>query len=99
MTIATLSDIKKGAEAFLKSPSREGLTAVEKAAYNEFVDFMKLARECEWDMEICAKSLVGGPRCAADAIRGYIEENQPEPDHFGNAADRGYDERKERGEA
>jgi hypothetical protein len=99
MKLASLADIEQGAAAFLKSPRREGLTAVENAAYNEFMDFADLARDCEWDMEMFAFLLTRDARKAMDKTLERIEESQPELDEFGNAADRGYDRLKENGEA
>jgi hypothetical protein len=100
MTIATLSDIEQGAEAFLKAQTKVPLSPVEKAALREFVHFgVEATSGYELDLQMYALLLTGEPRKAADGLREHIEDCQPEPDHFGNAADRGYDERKERGEA
>lgn len=92
-SLPSLSDIQQGAEVYLKAPYAKEITPVERAAYNEFMELIDFAVDCEWHLYIFAFLALGRYTEAYDYFMAGVEMNQPEPDAFGDAADRGNDAR------
>jgi len=92
-TLPTLEDATQGAEVYLNAPYAKEVTPVDRAAYNEFMQVVEGIVDCEWHIDIIALLLNGEARKAMDFLNEKITDNQPQGDAFGDAADRGNDER------
>ncbi len=93
MKIPTLLDIEAGADVFLNMASAKDFSPVDRAAYNEFMDGIDVIVDCEWHLQVIALLLTGRKNDAHDYLINKIAEYQPEPDSWGDAADRGNDAR------
>ena len=93
LTLPTMSDIVQGAEVYLNAAKLTQVTPVERAAYAEFMEAYDVSVDNEWLLHVFALLATSQHREAMDFINECIEKAQPEPDAFGDAADRGNDER------